>query len=33
MSDKIMNEVMELIKLYPNDVDLGKAIRDLIRNK
>ena len=33
MKDKILNEVRELVDKYPNNMELGKKVRQFIRNK
>lgn len=31
--ENLLEEIKELIRLYPNDMDLGAEIRKIIKNK
>ena len=33
MKDNILSEVRELVTKYPNDMELGEKVRQLMRNK
>lgn len=32
-NNKLLEEIMELVKQYPNDYDLGAAVRILVNSK